>query len=266
MPPTVIDVSTKTLLLAAVIVVLGGLAVVGGVLATVDSPQPEIREGTFVNDPGDGLFAVGAQSCSTDSDCEPTTCDGTDYMIDTDGDVACTDYDGDGDTECTGYDKTYSGAEYCGGRYDYNCDSTGCDGYKAACEDDCSANAGCDTYDFCGSDDDSTSSGSDTSSCSDQCESLTKKCSSGDVVQCQDTDSDACTDGFVAVASCDGDCANGACTTPDTGSETNETAAETTPETGTDADTDIDTTDSQTLDDRIAEVWTDVWTTVFGWL
>ena len=267
MPPIVVDVSTKTLLVAALVVMLGALTVFGGVLVSTSGSQPEVLEGDFVDDGGSGLFAVSeTQSCSTDGDCPSTTCDGDNYLVDTDGEVSCVDHDGDGTTECAGYDKTYADAEYCGGRYDYNCDSTGCDGYKAACEDDCSANSGCDTYDFCGDDDDDSSSGSgsDTSSCSDACESLTKKCSNGNVVQCQDTDSDSCTDGFVKIASCNDACENAACVTPTDTEE--DTADETTPETGTDTDTDTDTTDSQTLDERIAEVWTGVWTTLFGWM
>ena len=266
MTTAVIDVSTRTLSIAAAILVIG-MVMAGVFVFTVDA-GPEIREGSFVNDEAGGLFAVGAASCSTDSDCEPTTCAGSDYMVDTDGDVACTDHDSDGDTECTGYDEAYAGAEYCGGRYDYNCDSSGCDGYKAACEDSCDANSGCDTYSFCESDtsDDDSGSGSDTTTCSDACTSLTKKCSTGNVVQCQDTDSDSCTDGFVKIQSCSDSCSNGACIVTDTGDQNNgsdDTAEETTPETSGD---DTDTTDEQTIDQQIAEVWTSVWTTLFGWL
>ena len=266
MPPIVVDVSTKTLLVAALIVMLGALTVFGGVLFGFADSQPEVLEGNFVDTGGSGLLAVAdSQSCSTDGDCPSTTCDGDNYLVDTDGEVSCIDHNGDGTTECAGYDKTYADAEYCGGRYDYNCDSTGCEGYKAACEDDCSANSGCDTYDFCGDDDDSSSgsSGSDTSSCTDACESLTKKCSDGNVVQCQDTDSDSCTDEFVKIDDCDGDCENAACAdTSEEPQDTDEdTAEETMPEDGTDTDT-----DSQTLDERIAEVWTGVWTTLFGWM
>ena len=261
MPPIVVDVSTKTLLVAALIVMLGALTVFGGLLISMSGSQPEILEGDFtVQTPENELLAWTGYSCSTDADCPETQCSGTDYYVDQDGSGECLYNERQGEYQCGGYDKIYADAEYCGGSSPYNCDSTGCEGFKAACEDDCDASRGCDTYDFCGSDDDSSSSsGSDTSSCTDTCQSLTKKCSGGNVVQCQDTDSDSCTDGFVTIESCDGECSNAACVVTDTDEET---AEETIPGDGTDTDT----TDSQTLDERIAEVWTSVWTTLFGWM
>lgn len=254
-----VDLDRRSILMAAFLVIGGTVLVMLLTSGTLSATaHPEIVEGDFVKDSGDGLLAASSASCSTDSDCDTTTCDGTDYLVDTDGDVSCTDYDGDGDTECTGYDESYADADYCGGRYDYNCDSSGCDGYKAACEDDCDANSGCDSYSFCGSDDDddSSSSGS-TSSCTDQCESLTKKCDgSGSIVQCQDTDSDSCTDGFVAIADCDGDCSNAQCISPEP----------TEPSEPDDTVTDPVDPEPDSVTARLAAKLETLWNALFGWL
>ena len=265
----VIDVDSQLLATAAALVVAG---MVVSSLYIVDAGGPAIRQGQFVADTDEGLFAVGARSCSTDSDCAPTTCAGTEYLTDTDGDVACTDHDGDGDTECTGYDESYADAAYCGGRYDYNCDSSGCKGYKAACEDDCSANTGCDTYSFCSSDTNTDDGDSDsdestggqtgstsTPSCTDQCQHLAKRCAGATVEQCQDTDSDACTDGYVAVTSCQS-CTNGACTATATETDIGDAQPE------TDLAEEVTPGESQTLFDRIREVYQRVLVALLGGL
>ena len=216
-----IDVDSYAFLIVAA-VILAGTAFAVSVFAPGQGSSPEIIEGDFSISRGTLLSA--ANTCSSDSDCSQTTChDGTFYE-DTDGDRGCTT-DSDGSQRCTGYDRAYSDAAYCGGRYDYNCDSSGCEGYKAACEDDCGANSGCDTYSFCSSEsdeedsaDDSTDTSGDTGSteptCTDACTHLTKACSGNAVIQCQDTDSDSCTDGSVQLTVCDGSCTNAECVAP----------------------------------------------------
>lgn len=100
-------------------------------------------------------------------------------------------------------------------------DSSGCDGYKAACKVDCSANSGCDTYDFFSGDDDSSSSGGSSggnSSSSSHSTEHTQKCASANVVEYRDMDGDGCTDGFVPIESCDGSCNNAVCV-EDTGQD-----------------------------------------------
>ncbi|WP_337652325.1 hypothetical protein [Halomontanus rarus] len=196
--------------------ILGVLVLTGhtGSFSIADADQPQIRDGSFNTPSSSGLLAVTSQACSVDSDCDQTTCRGSDYYVDTDASGQCVYDERDGEYVCGGYDKVYADAEICGGRYDYSCDGSGCDGYKAACEDDCSANSGCDTYDFCADDDDDSSSGGGSNTGSDACEQYLTKCDGDQVVQCQDTDSDGYTDGFVVIDECDGNCENAVCTAP----------------------------------------------------
>ncbi len=124
------DISKRQASTAILLLILGAVAVFGH--QTLSTPvDPQVHEGSFsVVSQSNQLATAGEVACSADSDCPETTCSGDSYFVDQSGDRYCSG------GECAGYDKKYASAEYCGGMYDYQCSSSGCDGYNDGDDDD----------------------------------------------------------------------------------------------------------------------------------
>lgn len=108
-----------------------------------------------------GPLMVAGEAPSQDATADKYRCHDNNYYIDQDGDRGVQYYSGDHISGGAGYyfygyDKSYSFAEVCGGRYNYQCEmGSGCDGFV---EDDSSDDdSGSDDTGDSGSDDSSSS-------------------------------------------------------------------------------------------------------------